>query len=542
MDPHKIKAYTFVCAVFFSLSMTAVPAAADDEVSELKEQVKTQQKEIQELRAELEEQRKLLNQILPAVQAFLMQLGESSQGTRAATMRGPDSVEPSTAPGALASRNTLTASADAMPVTGPSALQEAAGTEAPQHEMELVKGELEAVAETAHQANLRLAKLEKDVTAATSAGVAGWDGSHAFIRSRDGNLRAVFGGRMHFDWRSYTGTATPPSTFLVRRARLETGGVLYKHYEFQVQFDFADTSSRMIRDAFINVHYTDPFQVQFGHFKAPFSQEELQSSKFIDFVERSSVNNLAPARSPGMMVHGKLAQGVVEYYAGAFNARRDVNLNTASTPEGYVRLRFNPFKSSGPPLLQNFSFGGAFADGRHKGDNSFAGRTASQSTTFFKAVPVNGEIVRANAEFWWRYKRFSLRGEYDQTHQSRENLNGDGINLPGVIGKGLVFQTTYLLTGEEKTEGGITPKMNFLGGQRGLGAWELALRYENLQMHDSVNPNRAEAYTFGINWWLTKFVRYQSNFAYERFKDPTTAPTPGETGHFAYLSRMQVIF
>jgi phosphate-selective porin len=242
------------------------------------------------------------------------------------------------------------------------------------------------------------------------------------------------------------------------------------------------------------------------------------------------------------MFHGKLAAGAVEYYAGAFNARRELEPNTASTPEGYVRLRFSPFKSYGPEALKNFSFGGAFADGRHRGDSSFVGRTASRSVTFFRAVPVSGEIVRANAEFWWRYKKFSLRGEYDQTHQSREGLGADGTNLPGVIGKGLVLQTTYLLTGEEKTETGITPKTSFLGGERGLGAWELAFRYENLQMHDSTNPNRGEAFTFGVNWWLTKFVRYQSNFALERFKDPSRAATPGDTSHFAYLSRMQVIF
>ena len=207
-----------------------------------------------------------------------------------------------------------------------------------------------------------------------------------------------------------------------------------------------------------------------------------------------------------------------------------------------MRLRFTPFLTAGPDALKNFSFGGAFADGRHGTELSFAGLTASRSAIFFRSVLVNGEVVRANAEFWWRYKSFSLRGEYDQTNQAREGLAGDGINLPGVIGKGVVFQATYLLTGEQKTDAGITPKKNFLGGERGAGAWELALRYENLQMHDSVNPNRAEAYTFGVNWWLTKFVRYQSNFAFERFKDPARTPTPGENGHFAYLSRMQVIF
>ncbi|MBI1982763.1 MAG: hypothetical protein HYS61_01025 [Acidobacteria bacterium] len=408
-----------------------------------------------------------------------------------------------------------------------------------QEEFSTVQGELAAVAESTAQANQRLSKLEQDFSAAKKASesaslVAGWTGSHPYIRSKDGNFEMEFGGRLQFDWRSYTGTATPPSSFFIRRARLEAGGQLFKHYEYRVQADFADTGSTLLRDGFININYLQAAQLQFGQFKAPFSQEELQSSKYIDFVERSSVNGLTPGRTPGLMFHGQVLDGLLEYSAGAFNGRRELTANNSSTPEGYVRLRLTPFKG--------LSFGGALADGRHNNDNSFRGRTASQSVVFFKPVPVNGEIVRANGEFWWRYKNFSVRGEYDQTHQARQGLGLGGGNLPGVIGKGYVLQATYLLTGEAKGESGITPKKTFLETPRGLGAWELAFRYENLQMHDSENPNRAEAFTFGVNWWLSKFVRYQSNFALERFKDPQRAPTPGDSDHFGYLSRIQVIF
>lgn len=372
--------------------------------------------------------------------------------------------------------------------------------------------------------------------------VAGWTGSHPYIRSADGNFRMQFGGRLQFDWRSHTGTATPPSSFFIRRARFEAEGELFKHYEYKVQGDFADTGSALLRDGYININYNPAFQVKFGQFKAPFSQEELRSSKYYEFVERSSLANLTPARTPGLMFHGELADGRLEYYAGAFNGLGALKANTASTPEGYLRLRLTPFKNSGPAALRNFSFGGAFADGRHSGVDSFGGGTSSRSITFFTPVPVNGEIVRANAEFDWRYRKFALRGEYDQTHQSREGLGAGGTNLPGVIGKGYMLMATYLLTGEEKPLNAITPKASFLGPGGGLGAWELAFRYESLQMNDAVNGNRGEAFTFGVNWWLTKFVRYQSNFIFERIQDPLRAPTTGDRDGFSYLSRIQVIF
>ena len=371
--------------------------------------------------------------------------------------------------------------------------------------------------------------------------LAGWTGSHPYIRSADGDFTMQFGGRVQFDWRSYTGTATPSSSFVLRRARLEAKGQLFKHYEYKVQADFADIGASL-RDGYLNINYNKAFQVRFGQFKAPFSQEELQSSKYIDFVERSSVNNLAPGRSPGLMFHGDLGGGTFQYYAGAFNGLGELRNNTSSTPEGYLRLRFTPFHSRGPAILKNFSFGGAFAEGRHKAGDSFRGRTASRSVSFFRRVPVNGKIVRSNAEFWWRFRNFSLRGEFDQTHQHRQNLGVGGTNLPGVIGKGYLVQATYLLTGEKKTESGITPTAAFLGSPGGRGAWELAFRYENLQMDDAINGNRGEAFTFGINWWLTKFVRYQSNFILERFKDLFRTPSPGDQDSFSYLSRVQVIF
>ena len=371
--------------------------------------------------------------------------------------------------------------------------------------------------------------------------LAGWTGSHPYIRSADGDFTMQFGGRVQFDWRSYTGTATPPSSFVLRRARLEAQGQLFKHYEYKVQADFTDDDA-LLRDGYLNINYKKGFQVQFGQFKAPFSQEAWQSSKYIDFVERSSANNLAPGRSPGLMFHGDLGGGTFQYYAGAFNGLGELTSNTSSTPEGYLRLRFTPFRSQGPAILKNFSFGGAFAEGRHTDGVSFRGRTASRSVSFFRRVPVNGKIVRSNAEFWWRFKNFSLRGEYDQTHQHRQNLGPGGTNLPGVIGKGYLVQATYLLTGEKKTESGITPNSAFLGSPGGRGAWELAFRYENLQMDDAIDGNRADAFTFGVNWWLTKFVRYQSNFILERFKDPFRTPSPGDRDSFSYLSRVQVIF
>ena len=61
-------------------------------------------------------------------------------------------------------------------------------------------------------------------------------------------------------------------------------------------------------------------------------------------------------------------------------------------------------------------------------------------------------------------------------------------------------------------------------------------------MDDRASSNHAVAHTFGVNWWMNKFVRYQANIAFERFNDPLRAPEPGETNHLAFLTRIQVMF
>lgn len=375
---------------------------------------------------------------------------------------------------------------------------------------------------------------------------AGWTNGRPFIRSSDGELEARFFGYAQFDFRGYGAGNTPANTFLIRRARLAMEGTLYRHYEFKLEGDFADRTSTLLRDGFININYVPGVQFQFGQFKQPFSQEELTSSSRLDFVERSMVNNLAPSRSPGVQVHGKLAQGRFEYQLGAFNGKGLLAENTTRTPEGVVRLRFSPWKPTHQFWLRGLALGGAFADGRARGGLSVRGRTESQSVVFFPPEPVNGEIVRANGELTWLLGPAAIRAEYVQTNQARDGLGPAGTNLPGVVAKGYMIQGTYLLTGESKPEAALVkPKRAFLGrgGEAGAGAWELKFRYSNLQLSDSVRSNRAETFSTGINWYLSPYVRYILDLNVERFKDPLRSPTPLDRGaFFTLLTRMQFYF
>ncbi len=377
--------------------------------------------------------------------------------------------------------------------------------------------------------------------------VAGWDNNHAFLRSADGAFETFLTGYGQFDFRGYQSGNHPPNTFLVRRARLSLEGKLERYFDFKIEGDFADTTSTLLRDFYINIHRIDEFQFRFGHFKEPFSQEELRSDIYQDFVERSLVNNLAPSRSPGLMVSGAINKGVFEYQVGAFTGKGLLALNNNNTPETVVRLRFAPWKTGNSFLGKGLAFGGAYAQGKSFGGTSFRGLTESRSFTYFTPDTINGKYLRANGEFTWTLGPATIRAEYDQTNQDRDNLGPGGTNLPGVVAKGYMAQATYLITGETKPDAGaVTPKHNLFGdenGKLGLGAWELKFRYSDLQFSDgTAKSNRAQTIYFGPNWYMNRFVKYVLDLGVERYKDPLRSPNPGDKNYFVVLSRIQVAF
>lgn len=377
--------------------------------------------------------------------------------------------------------------------------------------------------------------------------LAGWDDNHAFLKSADGAFLTYLTGYAQLDFRSYQSGSHPPNSFFIRRVRMALEGKILRYYDFKVEGDFADTSGTLLRDFYVRVHRIEPLQVTAGQFKEPFSQEELRADSVQDFVERSLVNNLAPSRSPGVMISGVLRKGAFEYQLGFFNGKGLLAANNTGTPEEVVRLRFAPWKTTKEFWLKGLAFGGAFARGRTAGGTSVRGQTESRSTTFFSPDTINGNLIRANGELTWLLGPAAIRAEYAQTNQARTGLGARGTNLPGVVAKGYMGQFTYVLTGENKPDAAtVVPKRNLFGDGKtrgSFGAWELKARYASLQINDATaKSNRAQTFTFGANWYLNRFVRYLFDVGVERFRDPLRAPKPGDKNFFVILSRFQVAF
>jgi phosphate-selective porin OprO/OprP len=84
---------------------------------------------------------------------------------------------------------------------------------------------------------------------------------------------------------------------------------------------------------------------------------------------------------------------------------------------------------------------------------------------------------------------------------------------------GYYAQASYFLTGESRPYKNFTgvfdrvkPKENFAWG-KGLGAWELTLRYSFVDLNDGgIRGGEETNYTAGVNWYLNPNVRLMLNY------------------------------
>jgi len=387
---------------------------------------------------------------------------------------------------------------------------------------------------------------------------AGWNGEHFFIRSPDGQFNLNPYGYVDLDYRAYTGDAVPANTFVVRRARFGFQGNYGKRFDFAILTDANSTSGAVVRDVYLNTRIIPEFQFQAGQFKEPFAQELATGATNLDLVERGLQALLYPSvvtafRSPGITVHGDIKHGAVQYFVGAFNGRGGVTAAVVDEPEIVGRVRLYPWRNTTSKWFREFAFGGSVARADSRGlsnDVSFSATIPDQAYTFFPQLRINGPITRYEGEFTYIKTSFALKGEYDQLQDQRYGVGSETpgglafFTYPGVGAKAWNLSTTYLLTGEKQPENGTprvrhplfgpdTPEGN---GGRGWGAWSVGFRYSAIQ---AIAPGandltlytpgfvpsysyRTDQFTFGLNWYLNYWVKYQFNINVDRLRQPST--------------------
>lgn len=410
--------------------------------------------------------------------------------------------------------------------------------------------------------------------------VAGWSGEHFFLKSSDGNFTAMPIGYFNSQYNLYKGDGAPPDTFTIQRARFGIQGSYGKQLDYQFLFESA--SPLTIRDAYLDFKPWTAFSIMGGQYRVPFSQEALWLETAYEFNSLSIAAVLYPNatgafRAPGIDVHGSLAGGRAQYWAGVFNGQGLLQNGTTNEPEIMGKLRLYPWKQS-DNWLKNFALGGAVEHSRSKAlanELSFNGVMTDNSYNFFPQFRINGGIQRYDGFFSWLHGPWTVRGEYTQILEKRTGIgsfvNGSfGFNtLPGVVGKGASGIVTYFLTGESSPENALPSiKHSLIGpnspgetGGPGWGAWQLKFRYSWVQGRAAgatcdtstipacpLSPGTVPTFsdhtnqiTAGLNWYLNYWVMVRSDLNINHLVNPSVQGILPRN-YFVFLEGIQFRF
>lgn len=392
------------------------------------------------------------------------------------------------------------------------------------------------------------------------------------FRTKDGSFEARIGGRFlgHvrtvFD-RPDDDVAAPfrsvPNTAFVRQARFEMEGTYAKEWGFKVQTDFGSgginqttgvaggNATGTLRDAFVEWKKHKEFQLRLGQFFEPISQEDMTSTRFIDFVERSPLNRLMPGREIGLQASGMLFDDVLSYAVMALNGGALLNdqgravVDREDEKELAVLLRVTPFRNSGQDFLKGLRVGvGASVGSVDELGAAGLDLVSTELSILWldsTAGTFNGRRTRINPQLSWPIGPFCLSAEY----LLREDELVDGSLEGEVESSGWYVAASYVLTGEDKKpEARIVPKGDW-------GAVELAVRFANVTVDNAVdagiavaagNAEEVSTFTAGVNWWITRYVRVSVNAVVENYDEELDFGTRSEDSIFGLLFRGQVDF
>jgi phosphate-selective porin OprO/OprP len=398
-------------------------------------------------------------------------------------------------------------------------------------------------------------------------------GSGFNFSSGDSNFTAQIHGLVQFDSRTFfeDGGINGNDGFLLRRARPILTGTLFHDFDYNFTPDFGGNTVQ-IQDAYLNYRYNQQFQLQAGKFKSPVGLEQLQSDPATSFNERSLVTDLVPNRDLGLDLHGDfdLFSGGVSYAIGVFNGATDYSGTTtnASFQDGkalVARLFFQPWKNSGLNGLRGFGFGVA---GSLQSDHTSAtnvatdlspGYTSDGQQKFFTYSPTviaDGQHWRLSPQAYYYYGPFGLLAEYVVSDQHVRK--GIGPNTPNRDLQNTAWELSgsWLLTGEDASYTGITPRHPFDPRNGQWGAWQVVARYAELNLDNGAffnsvfaDPTKsasgAQAWSVGLNWYLNRNLRANLSFSRTTFSGFTGKVAPGVVPAQAenvLFSRLQLAF
>ncbi|MBE7462811.1 MAG: hypothetical protein HS116_04870 [Planctomycetes bacterium] len=182
------------------------------------------------------------------------------------------------------------------------------------------------------------------------------------FETADKAFSLALGGRIYNDWGWYSESDEISDIYgeqedqaYFRAARLEFGGTIYKNTFFKAQYDFSSNAqgSDEFKDVYLglkNLPWIGTMTI--GQFKMPMGLEELTSSKYITFMERSAPTQaFSPSRHVGVQFNNNHFDERLTWAVAAYKlANRDAAFAQDDQREKII------FNNSDPDTDDGFDF------------------------------------------------------------------------------------------------------------------------------------------------------------------------------------------
>lgn len=348
-----------------------------------------------------------------------------------------------------------------------------------------------------------------------------------------------------------------------RRVRLAAKGKVSEAISYKVEFDFAKGEVNF-RDVYLKLTLPKKYgSILVGSFTEPSSLDNMTSSKYITFFERSMLANTQPFKYNGGIMYNnqKLLEGKIGIQlAYTFNGAKQPAFEDKALEGGanfIARVTTAFLKDKEKNTLVHVgvnyehrdndidSYAYAFRSENHLGNKIVIGEKLKENDLGVfenKAdVKTEGSFENTNdigLEIAVTMGVLSIQGEYE--------LSSIKTEVDTYKTNAYYAFVSYFLTGEHRpyknsTFSRVKPKKEFLN-EGGFGAIELAIRFSVIDFSKYPNTtanDKISNVTAGVNWYLTKNTRIMYNYTKSNFNDLQIYGNDNLSGH---LVRFQIDF
>ncbi|MCG8566555.1 MAG: hypothetical protein MI747_15890 [Desulfobacterales bacterium] len=320
-----------------------------------------------------------------------------------------------------------------------------------------------------------------------------------------------------------------------RRVRLGIKAKMFQDWRGEFDLDFAENEVD-IKDMWMSYEGFENTSIKIGNHKPAFSLNEVTTSRWGTFMEASSVaDSFSPGRHIGLSAtnYGKFG---INYFASATIFGDEVgedhvddddkdNYTGASSTGLAARFVAQPYISDNGDTV--IAFGANYLrqqpDSEAEDKVDFDARPEARFLDYkfqdTKKIKNTDHWDVYGAELAGKYKRLSWQAEY--------MINKVSVSDDTVAPEfdGWYAYVSYFLTDDQRPWDAKDAEFAGIVPNGKYGAWEVALRYSNLDLNDfdrwgddlDDNGGESDSWTLALNWYINNNFMVKANYIHTKY-------------------------